>query len=112
MRRHRQESAPASLAAGMMDGVRVAYTLEQCWHRVPGGTGVAAMRVAEAMVAEPDVTLLGVAGRHAHVPSEPWSPPIPIAPLPIGGPLLYDLWLGPGWPKVERATGRVDVAHA
>ena len=37
--------------------MRVAYTLEQCWHRVPGGTGVAAMRVAEAMAAR--------AGRHA-----------------------------------------------
>jgi glycosyltransferase involved in cell wall biosynthesis len=98
--------------AGMIADVRVAYTLEQCWHRVPGGTGVAAMRVAEAMQAEPGVTLLGVAGRHAHVPSEPWSPAIPIAHLPIGGPLLYDLWLRRGWPKVERATGPIDVAHA
>ncbi len=96
----------------MIVAVRVAYTLEQCWHRVPGGTGVAAMRVAEAMAAESDVTLLGVAGRHAHVPSDPWSPPIPIGHLPVGGPLLYDLWLRRGWPKVERATGPIDVAHA
>ena len=92
--------------------MRVAYTLEQCWHRVPGGTGVAAMRIAEAMAAERDVTLLGVAGRHAHVPSDPWSPPIPIGHLPVGGPLLYDLWLRRNWPKVERATGPIDVAHA
>ncbi len=92
--------------------MRVAYTLEQCWHRVPGGTGVAAMRIAEAMAAQHDVTLLGVAGRHAHVPSDPWSPPIPIGHLPIGGPLLYDLWLRGNWPKVERATGPIDVAHA
>ena len=96
----------------MMGAVRVAYTLEQCWHRVPGGTGVAAMRVAEAMASEPDVTLIGVAGRHQHVPSEPWSPVVPIAHLPVGGPLLYDLWLRRGWPKVERATGPIDVAHA
>lgn len=96
----------------MIDIVRVAYTLEQCWHRVPGGTGVAAMRIAEAMVAEPDVTLLGVAGRHRHVPSEPWSPAIPMSHLPVGGPLLYDLWLRRNWPKVERATGPIDVAHA
>jgi len=92
--------------------MRVAYTLEQCWHRVPGGTGVAAMRIAEAMTDERDVTLLGVAGRHRHVPSDPWSPVIPIAHLPVGGPLLYDLWLRRQWPKVERATGPVDVAHA
>ncbi|MGZ4724897.1 MAG: glycosyltransferase family 4 protein, partial [Ilumatobacteraceae bacterium] len=74
--------------------------------------GVAAMRIAEAMGAQHDVTLLGVAGRHAHVPSDPWSPPIPIGHLPIGGPLLYDLWLRGNWPKVERATGPIDVAHA
>jgi glycosyltransferase involved in cell wall biosynthesis len=96
----------------MMEDVRVAYTLEQCWHRVPGGTGVAAMRIAEALSEEPDVTLLGVAGRHRHVPSDPWSPVIPIAHLPVGGPLLYDLWLRRQWPKVERATGPVDVAHS
>ena len=96
----------------MMEDVRVAYTLEQCWHRVPGGTGVAAMRIAEALTEEPDVTLLGVAGRHRHVPSDPWSPVIPIAHLPVGGPLLYDLWLRRQWPKVERATGPIDVAHS
>ncbi len=92
--------------------MRVAYTLEQCWHRVPGGTGVAAIRVAEAMGAQHDVTLLGVAGRHAHVPDDPWSPSIPMGHLPVGGPLLYDLWLRGNWPKVERATGPIDVAHA
>ena len=70
------------------------------------------MRIADAMSDEPDVTLLGVAGRHRHVPSDPWSPAIPIAHLPVGGPLLYDLWLRRQWPKVERATGPVDVAHA
>jgi len=32
-----------------MEGVRVAYTLEQCWHRVPGGTAVSAIEVARAM---------------------------------------------------------------
>ncbi len=103
---------PTRSRAGMIGAVRVAYTLEQCWHRVPGGTGVAAMRVAEFMSEQRDVTLIGVAGRHAHVPSEPWSPAIPIAHLPVGGPLLYDLWLRRGWPKVERATGPIDVAHA
>src|SRR4051795_4061828 len=105
-------ASPKRRPAGMMGNVRVAYTLEQCWHRVPGGTGVAAMRIAEAMSDERDVTLLGVAGRHKHVPDDPWSPAIPIAHLPVGGPLLYDLWLRRRWPKVERATGPVDVAHA
>ena len=26
--------------------MRIAYTLEQCWHRVPGGTAVAALETA------------------------------------------------------------------
>jgi glycosyltransferase involved in cell wall biosynthesis len=96
----------------MMVRVRVAYTLEQCWHRVPGGTGVAALRVAEAMEAQDDIRLIGVAGRHRHLPPEPWEPTIPVAHLPIASPWMYETWLRLGWPKVERAAGRVDVTHA
>lgn len=92
--------------------VRVAYTLEQCWHRVPGGTAVAALRVAEAMEEHDDIRLIGVAGRHQHLPDEPWMPSIPIAHLPIAAPWLYETWLRFGWPKVERATGAVHVTHA
>lgn len=96
----------------MMWAVRVAYTLEQCWHRVPGGTGVAALRIAEALGPHNDVRLVGVAGRHRHLPPEPWVPPIPVAHLPLSGPWLYESWLRTGHPKVEAATGPVDVAHA
>lgn len=96
----------------MMGCVRVAYTLEQCWHRVPGGTGVAALRIAEALGPHNDVRLVGVAGRHRHLPPEPWVPSIPVAHLPVSGPLLYEGWLRANWPKVERATGKVDIAHA
>ncbi len=73
---------------------------------------MAALRVAEAMDLHDDIRLIGVAGRHKHLPDDPWTPPIPIAHLPIGSPWLYQTWLRAGWPKVERATGRVDVAHA
>ncbi|MFM2071067.1 MAG: hypothetical protein RLZZ623_1330 [Actinomycetota bacterium] len=86
--------------------------MEQCWHDVPGGTAVAALRVAEALAAHEDVRLIGVAGRHRHLPEEPWLPPMPIAHLPVAAPWLYETWLRFGWPKVERATGPVDVAHA
>jgi len=95
-----------------MEAVRVAYTLEQCWHAVPGGTGVAAVRIAEAMENQDDIRLIGVAGRHRHLPPDPWTPPIPIAHLPVGGPWLYEAWLRLGRPHVERATGHVDVTHA
>jgi glycosyltransferase involved in cell wall biosynthesis len=96
----------------MMERVRVAYTLEQCWHRVPGGTAVAALRVAEAMREQGDIQLLGVAGRHPHLPPEPWVPPMPVGHLPLAAPWLYETWLRLNWPNVERATGPIDVAHA
>jgi glycosyltransferase involved in cell wall biosynthesis len=94
------------------DPLRVAYTLEQCWHDVPGGTAIAALRIAERLAAGTGVELVGVAGRHRHPPPEPWRPPIPVAMLPIARPWLYETWLRLGWPAVERATGAVDVCHA
>ena len=57
-----------------------------------------------AASASPDVMLMCRASRGRRR--------FPIAHLPVGGPLLYDLWLRRNWPKVERATGPIDVAHA
>jgi hypothetical protein len=59
-----------------------------------------------------DIRLIGVAGRHPHLPPDPWMPDVPIAYLPIAAPWLYQTWLRVGWPKVERATGPVEVTHA
>jgi glycosyltransferase involved in cell wall biosynthesis len=97
-----------------MAAVRVAYTVEQCWHRVPGGTAVAALEVARELVESPDVDVRFVAGRHSEAPPAVWTPPGPVHHLgrPWSGPLLYEAWLRLGWPKVESATGPVDVAHA
>ncbi|MGH2729740.1 MAG: hypothetical protein ACRDJI_03945, partial [Actinomycetota bacterium] len=55
--------------------LRVAMTLEQCWHRVPGGTAVAAIGMARALKAVPDLELVGVAARHPRRPPEEHSPP-------------------------------------
>lgn len=96
----------------MMGAVRVAYTFEQCWHRVPGGTGVAALRTAEALTRHEDVELLGVAGMHLRPPKPEWVPPVPVHRLPIGGGWMYETWLRLEWPKVEWATGPIDIAHA
>ena len=105
-------SRAASLRTGMMVPVRVAYTLEQCWHRVPGGTGVAALRTAEAMAGIEGIELVGVAGRHRRGPETDWKPSIPWVELAIGSPWLYETWLRCNWPKAESATGPVDVVHA
>lgn len=95
-----------------MGAVRVAYTLEQCWHDTPGGTAIAAIEVARRLASRPDVTLVGVAGRHRRPPEPPWHAPIPVAQLPLPRPLLYEAWLRLRRPHVEQVTGRVDVAHA
>jgi glycosyltransferase involved in cell wall biosynthesis len=95
-----------------MGAVRVAYTLEQCWHDAPGGTAVAAIEVARRLAPRPDVVLVGVAGRHRRVPDVAWRPPIPVAQLPLPRPLLYEAWLRLRRPRVEQATGPVELAHA
>jgi glycosyltransferase involved in cell wall biosynthesis len=92
--------------------VRVAYTLEQCWHRVPGGTAVAALEVARALAHRPGLELVGVAARHGGSPLPAFAPPIPVRTLPVLGRLVYQTWAYARWPAVERATGPVDLVHA
>jgi glycosyltransferase involved in cell wall biosynthesis len=97
---------------GQHGRVRVAYTLEQCWHAVPGGTAVAALGMARALGVHPDVELVGVAAWHRRPPPEPFVPPMPVRSLPLPGRALYEAWRRVGWPPVQRATGPVDVVHA
>jgi glycosyltransferase involved in cell wall biosynthesis len=94
------------------DGLRVAFTLEQCWHSVPGGTARSAIESARALDTFTDVDLVGVAARHRHPPPAAWAPPIPVEMLPFVRPVLYESWHYARRPKVERATGRVHVIHA
>src|SRR5262245_20482530 len=91
--------------------MRVGYTVEQCWHEVPGGTAVAALAVARHLPAE-GVELVGVAARHSSSPAPPWVPPMPVRHLALPRSLLYDAWLRLGWPPIEGSTGPLDVVHA
>ena len=61
----------------------MAYTLEQCWHAVPGGTAVAALGMARALVERPEVELVGVAAWHRRPPPAPFVPPVPVRSLPL-----------------------------
>lgn len=92
--------------------MRIAYTLEQCWHRVPGGTGVAALEVARELARRPDVELVGVTGRHRRPPTSGFTPPIPVAQLPVGGPLLYESWMRLRWPLVESVVEGAGLVHS
>jgi glycosyltransferase involved in cell wall biosynthesis len=92
--------------------LRVAYTLEQLWHAVPGGTAVAALKVLDQLSARDDVDVVGVAGRHRTPPQQAFVPAEPPVSLPLGRPWLYETWNRFGRPRVERATGPVDVCHS
>lgn len=95
-----------------MRAVRVAYTLEQCWHRVPGGTAVAALEVARALQERADLDVIGVAGRHRGTPTVGYEPSIPMRYLPFGGAVLYESWMRLSWPKVESVVNAPDLVHA
>ena len=92
--------------------LRVAMTLEQFWHRVPGGTAVAAFEMARS-VTQHGIDLVGVAARHKEPFPEQWATPeIRIEQLPLPRVLLYEWWHRLRRPDVQRATGPVDVIHA
>ncbi|HEX7133448.1 MAG TPA: glycosyltransferase family 1 protein [Iamia sp.] len=102
-------AAPSPSAAGRL---RVALTLEQCWHRVPGGTATSILALARALAARDDVEVVGVAARHDGSPPSPWEPPVPVRHLPLPRLALYETWHALRRPLVERATGPVDLVHA
>lgn len=91
--------------------MRIAYTLEQCWQRVPGGTGISAIEVARHLMETPEIELIGVAGRHRHGPTAGFTPPVPVTTLPLGSPWLYETWTRFRWPLVESVVDNIDLVH-
>ena len=96
--------------------MRVAVTLEQCWHRVPGGTATSTVGLVAALARRGDLEVVGVAARHDRAPADAdLRPAVPVRHLPLPRQVLYESWHLPEplrWPPVERATGAVDVVHA
>lgn len=93
-------------------GLRVAAVVEQCWHRVPGGTAVSTVRTLEALAERGDVDVVGVSARHRLGPSPDLAPPVPVKAVPLPRPVLYDAWHYLRRPSLARFTGPVDVVHA
>ncbi|MEO6629599.1 MAG: glycosyltransferase family 1 protein [Aquihabitans sp.] len=90
----------------------MAVTVEQCWHRVPGGTATSILGTLEALSRREDLDVVGVAARHGEAAPGPFTPPVAVRHLPLPRLALYESWHGLRWPPVERATGPVDVVHA
>jgi glycosyltransferase involved in cell wall biosynthesis len=83
-------------------------TLEQCWHRVPGGTARAAIALARELARDPELDVVGVAAAHRKPPAPDWRPPLAVRHLPLPRLALYESWQLLRHPRV----GRVDVIHA
>ncbi len=92
--------------------MRVAVTLEQCWHRVPGGTARSTLDTVAAIAQRGDVDQVGVSAWHRGPPPDAWRAPIEVRRLPLPRLALYDAWQRLRHPRVERATGTVDLVHA
>ena len=75
-----------------MAAARVALTIEQCWHAVPGGTAVAALGMAKA-VAAAGAEVVGVSARHRQPPPDPWVPPFEVRSLPLPRVALYEAFI-------------------
>ncbi len=79
---------------------------------MPGGTATSAIEIAKAMsVVRPDVQLIGVAGNNKDQPTSSYAPPIKVEQLALQGAVLYEASLRLRAPRVERATGDVDLLH-
>lgn len=92
--------------------LKVAALVEQCWHRVPGGTAVAAVRLLDALAKRGDCELMGVAARHRHPPPTGLVPSIPVRHSRLPRRILYDSWHSLRRPSITGLAGRVDIIHA
>ena len=95
-----------------MSQPRVAITLLQCWHRVPGGTAAATLAMCRALLDRGEVDLVGVGPWGRSLPEPPWTPPIPVVRLPLPYQAVYEGWHYLGWPSVERRCPDADLVHA
>jgi glycosyltransferase involved in cell wall biosynthesis len=91
--------------------MRVAVTVEQSWHVVPGGIATSTVELLRELVTLDSFEIVGVAAWHRRPPDDAFVPPVPVHHLPLPRRALYEAWQWLGVPLVERATGPVHVVH-
>ncbi|NLA35928.1 MAG: glycosyltransferase family 4 protein [Actinobacteria bacterium] len=96
----------------MSGPIRVAYTLMQCWHRVPGGSATAVLSLAEALARRDDVDLVGVGTTAGSPPSDPFVPPVPYRSTRLPYQAVYELWNNTALLSPSRLVKNVDIVHA
>lgn len=108
-----RETAPVPVDGSSVP--RVAVSLTQCWHAVPGGTATSVIALVEALAARDDVDVVAVGARGAANPLLVLPDEVPLRRfgLPVG--VLYDAWDRLGRPRLEAALDpgldAPDVVH-
>ncbi len=92
--------------------MKVAMTLAQSWHKVPGGTAIAALELSERLNRLSDVEVTGVAARYSGEAPEPYQPRVPMRYHGLTRPLLYETWQRLHWPSPDRLVPDADLLHA
>ena len=95
-----------------MNSIKVAYLIEQCWHRVPGGTAVVAVNLAEEMCRLEGIDLVGIAANHKKNPKKPIPENMEIINSKLPRQILYEMWNRFNAPKVENIVKSIDLVHA
>ena len=95
-----------------MSSIKVAYLIEQCWHRVPGGTAVVAVNLAEEMCRLEGIDLIGIAANHKKSPKKPVPESMKIVKSKFPRQILYEMWNKLNIPKAENLAKPVDLVHA
>ncbi len=91
---------------------RVAVTVEQFWHKVPGGTARATSQTLRALQRQGTHELIGLAARHRSSDPQVLPVPIPVAHALWPRPLLYEGWHRFGYPSAQSVVGDVDLLWA
>jgi glycosyltransferase involved in cell wall biosynthesis len=90
--------------------IRVGLTLTQDWHRVPGGTAVAANSLGVELTRSGEVELTGLVPRTGR-PTGRFAPPVPTRRLQLGLPWLYDSWHHLRWPRITSSLPEAEIIH-
>ena len=91
--------------------MKVAFSLTQFAHSVPGGTGVSAEQLRAALVSGPDPTEVVSVGALGKGRGPGWDLPDPSVRFKIPYPALYDLWNRTGRGALDGLVPDADVAH-
>jgi glycosyltransferase involved in cell wall biosynthesis len=91
--------------------MRVAVTVEQFWHPVPGGTARATHKTVRALQRAGMADLVGVAAAHPDGLEES-ELTIPVVHSRLARPLLYESWLRLNRPRIQKLVDGCDLIWA